>query len=219
MIARALTLARCYADVVSFDAHDANSIVDFCFDHPIRPLQVRSEFLTLAEKVAQLQPKTVLEIGTAAGGSLFLFCCCSAPHATVISVDLPHGKHGGGYHWAKIPLYRKFARREQQLHLIRGDSHSSAVFDRVRSILRERKLDLLFIDGDHTYEGVKGDFERFSPLVRKGGMVVFHDIVEHPPETECAVDRFWNEVKTQFSHQEIIESPSQGWAGIGLLYL
>jgi predicted O-methyltransferase YrrM len=38
-----------------------------------------------------------------------------------------------------------------------------------------RKIDLLFIDGDHTYEGVKHDWELFSPFVRPFGLVIFHD--------------------------------------------
>ena len=31
------------------------------------------------------------------------------------------------------------------------------------------------IDGDHTYEGVKADFERYAPLVRRGGVIIFDD--------------------------------------------
>jgi predicted O-methyltransferase YrrM len=39
-------------------------------------------------------------------------------------------------------------------------------------------LELLFIDGDHSYEGARRDFERWSPLVRAGGTVLFHDAVD-----------------------------------------
>jgi len=41
----------------------------------------------------------------------------------------------------------------------------------VRGILGSRKLDFLFIDGDHSYEGVRRDFEMYSPLVREGGII------------------------------------------------
>lgn len=51
-------------------------------------------------------------------------------------------------------------------------------------------MDFLFIDGDHAYEGVKADFEMYSPLVRKGGLVALHDICVHPPEMDCHVDKF-----------------------------
>lgn len=35
--------------------------------------------------------------------------------------------------------------------------------------------DLLFIDGDHSYEGAKQDFDLYFPIVKEGGLVVFHD--------------------------------------------
>jgi predicted O-methyltransferase YrrM len=43
--------------------------------------------------------------------------------------------------------------------------------------LKDNKVDFLFIDADHSYEGVKKDFEMYSPLVRKGGIIAFHDII------------------------------------------
>ncbi|MCS7366302.1 MAG: class I SAM-dependent methyltransferase [archaeon YNP-WB-062] len=66
-------------------------------------------------------------------------------------------------------------------------------------------MDFLFIDGDHTYEGVKKDFEMYSPLVRGGGIIAFHDIVQHPPETGCEVSGFWNEIKLRYKYREIVE--------------
>ena len=41
----------------------------------------------------------------------------------------------------------------------------------------ERPIDLIFIDGDHSYEGVKADWDRFTPHVREFGVVVFHDTI------------------------------------------
>ncbi|MEO0196406.1 MAG: class I SAM-dependent methyltransferase [candidate division WOR-3 bacterium] len=45
-------------------------------------------------------------------------------------------------------------------------------------MLGNSKLDFLFIEGNHSYEGVKMDFEMYFPLVRKGGIIAFHDIVK-----------------------------------------
>ena len=44
--------------------------------------------------------------------------------------------------------------------------------------LPEPGVDLLFVDGDHTYEGAASDLTRWSPLVRPGGHVVLHDAVD-----------------------------------------
>lgn len=44
------------------------------------------------------------------------------------------------------------------------------------------EIDLLFVDGDHSYSGVASDFEHFSPWVKIGGMVCFHDTWLSPPD-------------------------------------
>jgi predicted O-methyltransferase YrrM len=167
--------------------------------------------------VAAAAPKRSLEIGTYRGGTLYLLCNFSAPDARIISLDLPRGSFGGGYHWAKIPLFKCFARNHQSLRLVRADSHLPETKERIATILGGEFLDFLFIDGDHTYEGVKRDFEMYAPLVRPGGIVSFHDIAEHPPEERCEVSKFWNEIKQRHPHREVVENPAQGWAGIGIL--
>lgn len=139
----------------------------------------------------------------------------SAPGATIISIDLPGGKFGGGQSRTRSLLYHAFGKVFQNMHLIRGDSHAKEVVARVRDITQ--CLDLLFIDADHSYEGVKHDFLSYSPLVRPGGIVAFHDIAEHRQESGGDVPRFWNEVKMLHRHEEIIENREQGW-GIGILY-
>lgn len=63
--------------------------------------------------------------------------------------------------------------------IVQGDSHSPDILKQVKDILAGRTADYLFIDGDHSYNGVKADYETFSPLVRVGGIVAFHDINPH----------------------------------------
>jgi hypothetical protein len=58
----------------------------------------------------------------------------------------------------------------------------------------------------------------YSPLVKPGGIVAFHDIVEISA-AGVEVARFWNEIKTDYRNREIIENRQQGWGGIGILYL
>jgi len=189
----------------------------------IRPVQVYEEILRLAEIVADLKPRRVLEIGTAGGGTLFIWCRLASDDATIISVDLPGGPFGGGYPMWRAVLYRYFGKPQQRLHLIRGDSHDPKTLEKVKKILGGEELDFLFIDGDHTYEGVRRDFEMYSPLVRSGGIVAFHDIVPHDrvhdPYGQVGVPKFWNEIKSRYRHLEIVKDWSQGWAGIGVLFL
>jgi predicted O-methyltransferase YrrM len=216
----AVSLVRCMHDIGALNGEsNPHSLVNFCFQYAIRPQQVPEELVGLFDMVAALRPKNALEIGTCTGGTLFMTCRIADPGATVISVDLPGGRFGRGYLLPRKFVYRKFAKNNQALHLLRKDSHDRKTFALVRSLLRDNPLDFLFIDGDHTYDGVRADFEMYSPLVRNGGIVAFHDIVTHPPQIECHVDRFWSEIKQRYRHAEIVKDPRQGWAGIGVLHV
>jgi predicted O-methyltransferase YrrM len=80
--------------------------------------------------------------------------------------------------------------------------------------------DLIFIDGDHTYEGVKKDFENYFPMLNKGGIVFFHDIVdsEYHRSVNCYVSKFWDEVKNTYKTLEIKDSDNSDWGGIGVIF-
>lgn len=194
------------------------SIVNLSLASPIlRPLQVRSELERFAAIVDDLRPNTLLEIGTDRGGTLCIFSRLAGPDSTIISLDLP--TESVSYRWFFEFIFKSFTYGKQRLHLLRGDSQSREMAGAVRNIMGEsKKLDLLFIDGDHSYKGVKRDFELYSDLVRPGGVIAFHDIAEHPTPA-CEVSKFWSEIKSTYRHEEIIENRSQGWAGIGILYV
>ncbi|MGC9069559.1 MAG: CmcI family methyltransferase, partial [Thermoprotei archaeon] len=134
---------------------DLNEAVDFAFNFhyfgvSIRPAQVKDEILGLLKLIKDLNPRRVLEIGTARGGTLFLFTRVANSDAMIISVDLPGGMFGGGYPAWKIPLYKSFAIHDQKIYLIRADSHDPITLNRVKEILNSKNIDFLFIDGDHT---------------------------------------------------------------------
>ena len=142
------------------------------------------------------------------------------PEARIFSIDLPGGEFGGGYNERSLPLFQSFRQPGQTLECLRGSSHDPAIRDAFAKQLGDDKLDFLFIDGDHSYEGVKQDFEFYSPFVAPGGIVAFHDIVHRPRQPEIAVHKFWNEIKVKYRHQEFVEQTEERRAiGIGLLHL
>jgi hypothetical protein len=122
------------------------------FGVSITPEQVKYEIAKLLEIIAELKPKVVLEIGTARGGTLFLFTKIADQEAKIISIDLAGGSFGGGYPNWKIPLYESFSKEEQKIYLIRRDSRDPQTLEEVKSILGDEKINFLFIDGDHTYQ-------------------------------------------------------------------
>jgi cephalosporin hydroxylase len=186
----------------------------------VTPWQYREEILALAKEIEKKRPKVVLEVGTASGGTLFLATRLAADDALIISIDLPNGMYGGGYPDWKISLYTSFARAQQKIELIRADSHAPVVLQQLKDILNGRKIDYIFLDGDHTYEGVKQDFDTFSDLAAPGALIAFHDIVsDKSPKPDHFVSVFWNETKPKFEHKEFIKDPEQSKLGLGLLLL
>ena len=200
--------------------YSLESLIDFVFHYGeglLSPLQIKSENLSLLHILKNHKPKYILEIGTAKGGTLFLTTRIASEDAVIISIDLPGGEYFGGYEEWKIPLFKSFSLPKQEIHLIRADSHEVATLNKVRFILKGNKIDYMFIDGDHTYNGVKSDFTMYSPLVKSQAIIAFHDIVDHPPELKVGVNKFWNEIKEKYEYKEIVEDWYQKFGGIGIL--
>ena len=185
----------------------------------IEPMQKKQEIVEFLKFLRSRNIKAFMEIGTANGGTLFLLCRALPQDAFGISLDLPGTVFREGYQSYKLPLYLSFARGEQRLEFIRADSHSPQTLESARALLGGRKLDLLFIDGDHRYEGVRKDFEMYSPLVRAGGIVAFHDITLNTDDGGCEVKKYWEEIKKSQKHLEIIGSGPEGSYGIGVLFV
>ena len=215
--------------------HSVEELYDFvnAFNYrgiSITSWQKKAEIVSLLHLVAQASPGSIGEIGTASGGTLFMLSQVAAPNATIVAVDLPGGRFGGEssfmgrrYPGWRARLYRGFARDGQTIHVVRADSHDISTVKGVQARLVEGKLDFLFIDGDHSYEGVQRDFELYSPLVREGGLVALHDIVPSGPGRQGDpgdVPAFWREIRERHRVEaEYVEDWEWGSCGIGVLRL
>jgi predicted O-methyltransferase YrrM len=128
-----------------------------------------NEAAYLYRLVHDLGPATIVEIGRFKGGSTFLLAAAMHPEGRLYSYD-PHVKIG--HAGADEPLRHALERY--------------GLLDRVTLVVADSKtaepppqpLDLVFVDGDHTYEGVKADHERWLPLVRTGGHLLYHDALD-----------------------------------------
>jgi cephalosporin hydroxylase len=142
----------------------------------------------------------------------------AADDATIVTINLP----GGGFEVGDLDsaTVRSYARGQQRIEILPGDSHDPDVLAHASSLLG-RQPDFVFVDGDHTYAGVQTDYQMYAPLLRPGGLIVFHDIVKHRVETGCEVDRLWDEIKSAYDYTELADQrpdPGRGpWGGIGVL--
>lgn len=180
----------------------------------ILAFQYRKEFFRLLDLYDRLAPKTVVEVGSFKGGSLYYWLQHAQAGAKVISVDLgpefwPEADRG----FDKSIWQTWVPQTSVQLQVINGNSRDAGVIEQVRAMAP--RVDFLFIDGDHSYEGVKADYENYGPLVRKGGMIAFHDVIKEP---RVQVWRLFDDFKKMGKKTKILTSkPGQTRMGIGVL--
>ena len=186
------------------------------------------ELRRFLERVRNQKPRVVVEIGTARGGMLYCFAQLAARDATLVSIDLPGAPNCGGQTATEREVFATFGPPSQHMHFIPADSHLPATREQLVQILAGRQVDLLFIDGDHSYAGCMADFEIYRDLVAPDGLIVFHDICMFPDEWQgAAVGVAWQEIKARHGGEEIIDpegvsnrelKPGQRWRwGIGIL--
>lgn len=159
-------------------------------------VQNHSEIIDAAKFVKELAIKNFMEIGTDQGGTFAIWSKVSKEDGIRISLDMPHGHFGrADYDVQKRDEYLKSLGKN--VTMIHGDSHLAEIKEQIKSILDGTQLDFLFIDGDHTYDGVKMDYEMYKEFVKPGGWIGFHDIKETDFHTRanCRVDKLWSELE------------------------
>ena len=179
-------------------------------------MQKQEEFANLLSILNRENLKTTIEIGLGRGGSSWAFS--KLRHVTdMIAIDLPDGPWGGGQIADSIKYIAD--NTNATYTYIAGNSQTEAAVEAVRNALEGDLADFLFIDGDHSYAGVKNDYLTYKQFVREGGLIAFHDICEHAPETGCEVKKFWDELKAVLpydKYSEFICEPTN-WGGLGIV--
>jgi len=177
--------------------------------------QKRYEILALQELLKNEKLTKIVEIGTWMGGTALLwaimvsknngrlFCCDLSFYYGSFYSQLT-GKHYNQLTY-KEPEYTEFAKHITELE---GNSHDPAYIAKVFEAVSPGTVDFMFIDGDHTYEGVKADFYNFLPLMKPGGYVAFHDILKTADHISlgCRVEEFWSEIKDKFEYWEFVDN-------------
>jgi cephalosporin hydroxylase len=132
---------------------------DFFIDH-CDFQQVYEEIITFGYWIKGFEPKNILEIGCK-GSTFFLFSKFSNGKKVAVDID---DRNRELHHFMFGEDWKFF----------QGNSQTEEMKQKVSNFCLE--YDFIFIDGDHSYNGVKKDFELYKDLLSPRGYVVFHDI-------------------------------------------
>ncbi len=131
--------------------------------------------------VAALRPRLVVELGAYNGLSFFTFCQSMKENdieGLCYAVDTWEGDaHTGDYDGGIVESVRAHAREHY-----RGSAYLLQMrFSEALPQFAAQSIDLLHIDGLHSYEAVREDFESWYPKLAPGGIVLLHDIQARLP--------------------------------------
>jgi hypothetical protein len=150
--------------------------------------------------VEALQPRVFVELGSYYGVSYCAFCQTAKELNTgtrCYAIDTWQGDPQSGEYGAEVladlkahhdPLYSSFSRLNQ------------STFNDAARDFADETIDLLHIDGFHTYEAVKRDFVTWLPKMSKSGVILFHDINVREPD--FGVWQLWDELKAEYPHYD-----------------
>ena len=161
--------------------------------------------------IREQKPKTFVELGVHNGFSYFVGCQALKEcgiKASAFGVDHWLGDEQAGFYDTAVfegvaAINGKYSEFSKLLKMS---------FQEARTTFPDFSIDLLHIDGFHSYESVRSDFESWLPKMDVNGIVLLHDI--HVRRNSFGVYKFWEEVKSKFKTIEFV-----GSHGLGVVFL
>lgn len=163
--------------------------------------------------IKAVRPACLIELGTHGGASYFAFCQAVLRLGTptrCFAVDTWLGDNQAGHYGTEI---FESVNATNQNKYSQFSSLMQMHFDEARTYFSDGEIDILHIDGLHTYDAVSHDFNTWKSALSKRGVVFFHDI--NVRENEFGVWKFWSEIAKQYPHFEFHHGSGLGVAAVG----
>lgn len=163
------------------------------------------------------KPRHILCIGSRKGfiPAILALACRDNHSGHVDFVDAGYDEDDVGKHWSGVGFWKK---NNPNIHFLKiGVQNQITTYIMTTEHFAKQvktKYDYIYIDGDHSYKGVKSDYSLFWPRLSKYGYMVFHDVyVHHTDELgEFGVWKLWKELKN--THKIILPFPVHSGLGI-----
>jgi hypothetical protein len=159
-----------------------------------------------------LQPRCYVELGTH-HGNLYCAMCQAVAALRFYSMGYAVDTWQGDIHMA---FEEGILEELRTYHDPRYGGFSKLLpmtFDQAAASFAAQNIDLLHIDGTHTYETVRHDFEIWLPKLSSRGVVLFHDT--NVRRDDFGVWRLWNELTTRYPAFNFLHSYGLGVLGVG----
>ncbi len=162
--------------------------------------------------ISSLKPKVVVELGTYDGTSFFAFCQAVKDRnlpTSLYAVDTWQGDVHASYYGDEI--FNSVQATVDAFYSNVSLELIKTTFDSAVTKFADKSIDILHIDGLHTYDAVKHDFETWLPKVSNQGIILFHDV--HTRQGDFGVHVFWDEIKKIYPTMEFFHA-----YGLGVLF-